>query len=535
MARRTTIRCAAICSLALSFCVLSVIGVGIGVIPANGAVWSIDEADNIDIGYNENQTISGIKTRNGDKDIKIRVGDLVTRGAEFDGSNSSYTVADRTDVANSDVYVKNRNKKNATIVVNKSIPDGSEFDIKISNMSTKYMSVYNENLSDTDTDIEYVIEQGYSERYVQFSIHSSAEVDFQNDTYNSKTEKVHLEKLELINNSNYVVIWERSKEGKLVRQIGSSQGSKKEINVTSENISGEAELAGTIHPGKTEPNTNVIYAADNRSVQFPVPITVVKKPIHYFDNSLNKSNTTSVLSIVFNTEISSKEGKISIEFFDQSRSTINISEDSEKYRIDGNRVDISLNGTYTESGNQFPYITEISADDLESKHYESTYSKTKYSPRRIAHTIENKTNITATQGTYIGLNSSTSATISLSLEGQDIQQNHSYEHGNLSIINTSVLSEEEYVIQSETNINQTQLTLVNTPFSPNVPTTSVENGIVAEFESTRSTRYIAANIRGNSKVNRTTFIINRSRTNGKLVNISESGDYNITFYKCQYW
>jgi hypothetical protein len=255
---------------------LSVIGVGIGVIPANGAVWSIDEADNIDIGYNENQTISGIKTRNGDKDIKIRVGDLVTRGAEFDGSNSSYTVADRTDVANSDVYVKNRNKKNATIVVNKSIPDGSEFDIKISNMSTKYMSVYNENLSDTDTDIEYVIEQGYSERYVQFSIHSSAEVDFQNDTYNSKTEKVHLEKLELINNSNYVVIWERSKEGKLVRQIGSSQGSKKEINVTSENISGEAELAGTIHPGKTEPNTNVIYAADNRSVQFPVPITVVK-------------------------------------------------------------------------------------------------------------------------------------------------------------------------------------------------------------------------------------------------------------------
>jgi len=92
-----------------------------------------------------------------------------------------------------------------------------------------------------------------------------------------------------------------------------------------------------------------------------------------------------------------------------------------------------------------------------------------------------------------------------------------------------VLSEEEYVIQSETNINQTQLTLVNTPFSPNVPTTSVENGIVAEFESTRSTRYIAANIRGNSKVNRTTFIINRSRTNGKLVNISESGDYNITF------
>jgi len=115
------------------------------------------------------------------------------------------------------------------------------------------------------------------------------------------------------------------------------------------------------------------------------------------------------------------------------------------------------------------------------------------------------------------------------LEGQDIQQNHSYEHGNLSIINTSVLSEEEYVIQSETNINQTQLTLVNTPFSPNVPTTSVENGIVAEFESTRSTRYIAANIRGNSKVNRTTFIINRSRTNGKLVNISESGDYNITF------
>jgi len=31
-------------------------------------------------------------------------------------------------------------------------------------MSTKYMSVYNENLSDTDTDIEYVIEQGYSEK-----------------------------------------------------------------------------------------------------------------------------------------------------------------------------------------------------------------------------------------------------------------------------------------------------------------------------------------------------------------------------------
>jgi len=155
MARRTTIRCAAICSLALSFCVLSVVGVGIGVMPANGAVWSIDGADNIGVGYNENQTINGIKTRNGDKNIKIRVGDLVTKGAEFDRSNSSYTVADRTDVANSDVYIKNRNKKNATIVVNKSIPDGSKFDIKISNLSTRNISVYNEVLSYKDIDIEY--------------------------------------------------------------------------------------------------------------------------------------------------------------------------------------------------------------------------------------------------------------------------------------------------------------------------------------------------------------------------------------------
>jgi hypothetical protein len=497
--------------------------------PANGAVWSIDGADNIGVGYNENQTINGIKTRNGDKNIKIRVGDLVTKGAEFDRSNSSYTVADRTDVANSDVYIKNRNKKNATIVVNKSIPDGSKFDIKISNLSTRNISVYNEVLSYKDIDIEYTIEQGYSKRYVQFSITSPAEVDFQNDTYNSKTEKVYLEKLELINDSNHVVIWERSKEGKLIRQIGSSQGSKKEINVTSENISGETELAGTIHPGETEPNTNIIYAADNRSVQFPVPIKAVKKPIHYFDNSLNQSNTTSVLSILFNTEISSRQGNISIEFFDQSRLTINISEDSEKYRIDGNRVDISLNGTDSDSSNQFPYIEEFSANNLESKNSESTYSKTKYSPRRIAHTIENKTNITATQGTYIGLNSSTSAAISLSSEGQDIQQNRSYKHGNISIINTSVLSEGEYVIQSETNINQTQITLVNTTFSPNVPTTSVEDGIVAEFESTQSTRYIAANIRGDSKVNGTTVIINRSRTDNKLINISENGNYNISF------
>ncbi|WP_144050398.1 hypothetical protein [Halorubrum persicum] len=68
----------------------------------------MSEAEDIEIGSNENQTISGIKTRGDEKNVKIRVGSLVSRGADLDGSNSSYTVPDRDDVSPSDVYIKNK-------------------------------------------------------------------------------------------------------------------------------------------------------------------------------------------------------------------------------------------------------------------------------------------------------------------------------------------------------------------------------------------------------------------------------------------
>ena len=534
MAQKTTLRCAVVCVLVLSFGVFSVIGTGIGIISVNGTVWTVGEADDVGIGHNESQTINDIKIRGGDKDIKIEVGNLVERGAEFDGENSSYSIADRQNVNDSEVYIRNQGKENATIVVNKSLLDGERFDVKISNIDTRNVGRYDNKLSLLGQEIEYLVKQDGTENQdgtekpVQFEIHTSAEISIQNKTNYNDTENITLENLELINKTDHVVIWEQSEKGRLVQQLGSSQGSEKEINITNGNVSGDTELAATIHPGEKEPNTDVIYAANSRSVQFPILIQTVQKPVHYLKRSPEQGDPNSVVSLPFNTNISSQEGEISVKFFNRSLKTINIGEDTEQYRIDNNRVDILLNSTVSKRETS-PYVERISANQLKSEDYKSEYSETEYSPQRVKHTIKNKTDIIVEQGSYIRLNSSKNDTISLSSEEQKVHQTPIRKYGKYHVINTTTLSEGEYVVQSESEINQTQITLVNTSLSPTVPTTSIENGIVAKFESSPTTRHIITKIRMKSEVNKEETIIDNQNQINNSINISESGKYEMKF------
>ncbi|WP_193310096.1 hypothetical protein [Halorubrum halophilum] len=527
----------AICALVLVVSVFAVVGVGIGIMPAKGAIWNVGDVSDVSIGENETQTINNIRTRGGDKPVKVHVGELVKKGAILDEANSSYVVTDREDIPSSGVYIKNPNKDSATIVVDKSISDGSGFDLKIRNISTRNVSKYDDTLSKSLLNVEYTVRQQfrdsqeYSNKDIQFSINSQSEIKFQDEPYNSTTGKVLLEKLDLTRESDHVIIWKTSSAGKLTQQVGHSQGNNKQIKIESESLSGETKIAATIHPGREEPNTNTVYAADNQSIRFPVKIEASQSPVHYIEGSEGQENNTSTISIPFNTDLDPDKGKVTLELADNAQLTIDLSENSSQYQIVKNRLELFLNTSLTEAGSDYPYVHHISVEGIESEEGESTYGQREYTPHRVTRTVQNKTSVAAAQGAYIRLNEVESSNLSLMSENGKILRSPIEQYGDLLTANTSKLTEGEYKLRSNSDINQTRIAVVNNTLDPQLQTTTVDKGLQIGFRSSQRNQDVSVDVYKGESIVKTILIGDDVMVNKGDLSISTPGEYHIELTK----
>jgi hypothetical protein len=535
MSQSTSSRRVAICAVVLVISVFAVVGTGIGIMPANGAIWSVGDVSDISIGNNQSQTIDDIRTRSGDKPVKVHVGELVEKGASLNESNASYVITDRADVARSDVYIKNSDSHKATIVVDESIPDGSGFDLKIRNINTRNVSKYNNYTSKSALDVEYVVSQQLtddkytSNKDIRFSISSQSKIKFQENPYNSTTQKVQLKDLDLIRESNYVIIWETSSGSELAQQVGRSQGHQKQIEIESSSLSGETDLAATIHPGNQKPNTDVVYAADNQSIQFPVKIEADRTPVHYIGHSEGHENNSSRISIPFNTELDSDEGNLSIELVDHAPIAINLSENSSRYRVVENRLEVFLNTSYTDNQSEHPHVYRISVEGIESKKGESTYDQKEYTPHRVSQAVRNKTAVAVAQGSYIMLDKGESSEVALISESSEVLRGPIEQYGDILTVNTSKLTEGEYRIRSRSKINQSKITVTNDALDPQVQTTAVNKGIQVNFRASRKERDVSVDIYNDDSTVRTILTDGGSNISRNDLNISTPGEYDIEF------
>ena len=482
--------------------ILLVVGVGMGSVAVNGFLWNMEEIDDVQISSEENQTVSEIKVYNEDKPVRVDVGDLVDAGAEFDNNESAYDINNGQQSESGEVFIKDSKTTNATIVINSSALDNlNAFDLVISNIDTTGVSTYTKNLSESNNEIRYVAEQDGERDYATFNVESQANVSIASDSYNAETKKIKLKSLELTDNStDHVVVWERSEKGDIKRKLGSVQGYKKSIRINESSIEGETEIAVAVHPENEEIQTKTIHAVDNSTITSPISIELIRDPVYYNNRSVQVENETSTILFEFNTNVDTHQGNISIDFLNRSKSTVEIGEDTDKYIISGRYLRVFP--YENKSTNKMADINNISIENISADVESNSLSQGDYNAHRIEKSPSNSDEQTISQGTNFGIISNSSKNISLVSNNLGVEYDITNKSSNIHILNTTDVQVGNYTIISDGENNGTQLEIINTSLSAEIPVAATFDDFSVNISPIKTDRHLVTKLYNKSGATR---------------------------------
>jgi len=410
-----------------------------------GYLWDIGSAEDIDIGPNENQTISEINIESSEHPVTVEVGELVEAGATLQSDSSHYDIKNGQTATDTEVFIQNPNSSNATVVINSSSLDGTEtFDLELSGIDTTNISKYDQSLSKHNTHISYSVQQNGYKEPAEFEIVFSQEVAISDEAYNNTTENITLSSLKL-DRSDYdeVVIWNLTAGGDLDKRLGSSQEKVSEININESLVSGETDIAVTVNLNTTKTDQNTIYAVETGTIIIPVIPKLIRTPTYYSHTKYDENSQHTVLDLNYNTDIKRIDGNVSVDYTSPSYNSATINK-TINYTISGEKIQILLPST--NSRNIQPHIENIVITDVVSTTGGKSPSQ-KLQPNYVGETISNKTNISLPQGTEIAIISNNSSSQIIESNSDSTIYNTSYNSSSMAIFNTSNVPPDNYTLR----------------------------------------------------------------------------------------
>ena len=518
--------------LIICIVIISVFAIVTGSIPVTGFLWNVDEIDNISVGNDENQTIRGIKVYSEDDPVKIRVGSVVDSGAKFDDDRTSYRIKNGQTARDSEVFIKNPNTSDATLVINSSaLNSTTPFDVEIENIDTTNLSKYNKKGQEINREFEYITTQAGESDYSTFSVQTPANVSINTKNYNDSSITISFDKLSLVNNStDQIVVWEKSSEGDLSKRIATFQGERESISIDNNSIKGEKEIAVTVQPESTN-STEVIYAVDHATIEAPITTELLQEPIYYPENDHLDRQYSESIYFKFNTNIRHDRGDIYINYFDGTTHRVPVQNKSANVTVLDKELYISLNSTSDTQS----YIQNVTVDGLVSVYGGEKLSQSVSDINRAGDFISSRTNTTVSQGTKIAVTSNESETIQIFSENRSINLSELEDNNHNKIIDTSDIPTGEYKIESESETNASRINITESTLSPKIPTVNKSTGILINFESSALDRQIMVRVQNenNTSISENVVEIKQYETENQSIMINEWGEYFIEFRDTQ--
>ncbi|WP_254921967.1 PGF-CTERM sorting domain-containing protein [Halorubrum sp. Eb13] len=514
--------------LAICIVVISVFAIVTGSIPVTGFLWNVDKIDNISVGNDENQTIRGIKVYSEDDPVKIRVGSVVDSGAKFDDDRTSYRIKNGQTARDSEVFIKNPNTTDATLVINSSaLNSTTSFDVEIENIDTTNMSKFNKKGQEINKEFEYITTQAGESDHSTFSVQTSANVSINTKNYNDSSSMISFDNLSLVNNStDQIVVWEKSSEGDLSKRIATFQGGRESISIDNNSIKGEEEIAVTVQPESTN-STEVIYAVDHATIEAPITTELLQEPIYYPENDRLDRQYSESIYFKFNTNIRHDRGDIYVNYFDGTTHRVPVQNKSNNVTVLDEDLYISLNST----SNTQNYIQNVTVDGLVSEYGGEELSQGVSEINRAGDFISSRTNTTVSQGTKVAVTSNESETIQIFSENRSINPSEIEDNNHNKIIHTSDIPTGEYKIESESETNASRINITEATLSPKIPTANKSTGILINFESSALDRQIMVRVQNenNTSISEKVVEIKQHKTENQSIMINEWGEYFIEF------
>ena len=527
MDQRTSTQREPLITLAIWIVIISLFIVIIGTTPAYGFLWNVDHVDNISIGPSEDQTISGIKVYSENDPVKVHVGDLVAAGADFDKRNSSYNLGNGQTAGESEVYITNPETTDATIIVTAAaLNNTSAFDIRINNINTTGITAYNQNLERVNEYFQYTTTQAGEPDQKEFSVRATADVSFASAAYNNETGKLNFETINFVDDpTNKIVIWRRSSDGDFVEKLATIQEAQNSISIKNESIEGRENIAVTVQPVWVD-SPETIYAADQTIITAPIPAHISRGPVYYPQNKSFDEQYSGSIYFKFNTKIRSDRGQLNISYLNGSTSEIPITDKSNSIDIFGDELFVHSN--VTGPGIE-EYIENIGINGVKSIYRGEDISDVKYGATRVSSRIPNQTNVTVAQGESVMIVSSKQENIHLTSNKSSIDLNDSSDTNYNVIWNTSGVPAGEYILNSESATDGSEIKIKNTSLSPQVPIADRSAGIKLNFGKSPVDRSIAVTVRNSNdeSVDERLFEIESNQYSNESIEVSESGRYSL--------
>jgi uncharacterized membrane protein YgcG len=506
--------------------IISLVAVTIGTIPVDGFLWNVDKIDSVSVGQNENQTIRGIKVYSEDDPVKINVGSLVNAGAEFDERYISYDLENGQTANDSEVYIKNPNTTDATVVVRSSALDNtSTFDVEIKNINTTRVSSYNQDLANLNNEFKYTTTQAGESDQTSFTIQKSGSVDFTSQPYNNESNKLYFKNVSFVNSSeNEVVVWKRAPDGELEKRIATAQKNQSSISLSNGTINGKEEIAITVQPEWID-TPEIIYAADHTTVTAPTSTKLLEDPIYYPRNSQRNQQYSGSVYFEFNTDIKESQGHIDISYVNGPTSRISIENQSDEVIVSDN--ELYLFPDSLDSSENKKYIQHVTIDGVRSVYGGEDLSEEQYNPKRVRDYILESTATTAARGAVMVISSNKSENISLYSDSRSVNLSRSGDRNYNKILRTSIIPSGEYTLRSESETNGSQINITETSLSPNVPTTIESTGIKIGFQQSPIDREITVSVQNsnNKSVSENVVGLSKNEKESVSIEVSEIGEY----------
>ncbi|WP_158413935.1 hypothetical protein, partial [Halorubrum sp. GN11_10-6_MGM] len=237
--------------IALCFVIGAVVVLTIsGAHTASGELWDVERASDLEIGTEQQQVIANVEVLDSTERVKFHVGNLVSSGAKLDPNATSYQIDVDEKPNSSEVYIKNPNSSNATIVISASaISSTRPFDLHIDNIDTTNVSRYNREGSKVNRAITYTVEQGGNKAIVDFSVSYSGNVEFEPDPYDESTQSVFYQHTtnDSLSANTSVTIWKKKDNGDIGERIKTVEGTNQSISLKDTGIDGKNELIIGLH------------------------------------------------------------------------------------------------------------------------------------------------------------------------------------------------------------------------------------------------------------------------------------------------
>ena len=258
-----------------------------------------------------------------------------------------------------------------------------------------------------------------------------------------------------------------------------------------------------------------------------MPAQVLSGPFYYSGSTADSRNNSTLL-FQFNTNISTNQGKVSIEFSANNTTSVSLRNDPQEYSINNEFLYVSPFNKSNYANSSLPKIDHVSVDGIKSTTSDSQFSTGYNSTIRVGKMVYGSGKYTISNGANVGVRMDRQDEFNLSKPNGEVVDKLEFTGlGDIQKLSTDRLETGNYTLESKSGIKNISLRLIDSSLSLEAMNTVTGSEIPIRVEAAGNNRSAVLRVSNevSSEVYREEVMLSSVSNLTRSIPVSHSGTY----------